>query len=131
MKYKQDHGFSLVECLVAITILGALIVPTCTSLLLSLRMNDKAESMLQAQLAVSSAVETLLAEGISKASGETDPYTTALLDGIAVEVHTFVPQELSGNGNPPYYTVTITSNAEQEVSVTMAIHAASGGDSSS
>ena len=64
MKRKHNEGFTLVELLVSIVILAAIVIPTCTSLVLSYRMNAKSEKMLQAQLAVSSAVEKLMAEGI-------------------------------------------------------------------
>lgn len=64
MKNKHNGGFTLVELLVSIVILAAIVLPTCTSLVLSYRMNAKSEALMQAQLAVSSAVETLMAEGI-------------------------------------------------------------------
>ena len=64
MNKKNTAGVSLVEVLVAIVILGILSAPVCTSLVLSTRMNVKATELLEAQLAVSSAVETLMAEGI-------------------------------------------------------------------
>lgn len=64
MKNKHDQGFSLVEILVAIVILAAFVVPTCSALVLTAKMNEKTDDMMKAQLAVSSAVETLMAEGI-------------------------------------------------------------------
>lgn len=64
MKNKHDQGFSLVEILVAIVILAAFVVPTCSALVLTAKMNEKTDAMMKAQLAVSSAVETLMAEGI-------------------------------------------------------------------
>ena len=64
MKNKQEGGFSLIEVVLAMVILALIVVPTCTSLVLSFRVNAKADAMLQAQLAVSSAVEQLMAEGI-------------------------------------------------------------------
>ena len=60
---KRNGGFSLIETLVSIVILGAMVVPTCTALVMTVKLNDKTEKMLQAQLAVSSAVETLMASG--------------------------------------------------------------------
>jgi prepilin-type N-terminal cleavage/methylation domain-containing protein len=61
---KHNEGFSLVELLVSIVILAAIVIPTCTSLVLSYRLNAKSRDMMQAQLAVSSTVETLMAQGI-------------------------------------------------------------------
>lgn len=67
MKNKQDGGFSLIEVVLAMVILALIVVPTCSSLVLSYRVNAKADAMLQAQLAVSSAVEKLMADGINDA----------------------------------------------------------------
>jgi len=64
MKNKHDQGFSLVEILVAIVILTAFVVPTCSALVMTAKMNEKTDDLMKAQLAVSSAVETLMAEGI-------------------------------------------------------------------
>lgn len=72
MKRRHNEGFTLVEMLVSIVILAAIVIPTCTSLVLSYRLNAKARDMMQAQLAVSSAVETLMAKGI------TDEYLDSL-----------------------------------------------------
>lgn len=62
-KHNQTAGFSLIEVLVAITILGLVVVPIGSSLVLSFRLNARSGDTLQAQLAVSSAVETIMAEG--------------------------------------------------------------------
>ena len=50
MKNKYNAGFSLIEVLVAIVILAAIVIPTCSSLVLSHRMNAKTEELMQAQL---------------------------------------------------------------------------------
>ena len=95
MKGKNNAGFSLIEVLVAIAILAGILVPACSSLVLSLRMNAKAEALLNARIAVSSAVETLMAKGVDDDSvayvEENYPvYVTCTLDeeahGYAVEV---------------------------------------------
>lgn len=62
---KWNAGYTLIEVLVAISILGIIVSPVCANLVMSLRVNNKTDEMLQAQLAVSSAVETLMAEGIA------------------------------------------------------------------
>ena len=69
MKHNND-GFSLVEIVAAIAILGIFFGTACSGLVLGLRMNEKTDAMLQAQLAVSSAVETLMAEGIASENGK-------------------------------------------------------------
>lgn len=65
MNVKDNKGFSLVELLVAIVIMAAFVIPTCSAFVLTARMNNKTDEMMQAQLAVSSAVETLMAKGIT------------------------------------------------------------------
>lgn len=66
-KHNQTDGFSLVEVVVAITILGFVVVPMMSGLLFSYRLNQRSDDKLQAQLAVSSAVETIMAEGYNPA----------------------------------------------------------------
>ena len=63
MKGKRNEGFTLLETLIAIVVLGIVVVPTCSSMILSFRINAKADQLLHDQLAVSSVVETLMAEG--------------------------------------------------------------------
>ena len=75
MKQKHNEGFSLIETVVAIAILGLVVIPCCSGLLMSIRINEKAQQMMQAQLAVSSAVETLMAEGITAAHENYDQIT--------------------------------------------------------
>lgn len=64
MKNKNDQGFSLIEILVAIVILTAIVVPTCSALVMTNEMNNRSDELMKAQLAVSSAVEILMAEGL-------------------------------------------------------------------
>ena len=66
-KYNQTEGFSLVEVMVSIAILGFVVVPMLTGLLFSYRLNQRSNEKLQAQLAVSNAVETIMAEGFNSA----------------------------------------------------------------
>ena len=66
MRMKNNGGFSLMEVLVAIVLLAALVIPTCTGLTLSLRMNARSQELMHAQLTVSSAVESMMATGITE-----------------------------------------------------------------
>lgn len=66
MKQKHNGGFTLIEVMVAIAILGIVVVPILSGLETSLRLNKRTEALLQAQLTVSSAVEQLMAEGITE-----------------------------------------------------------------
>ncbi len=67
MKKKHDGGYTLIELLVSMVLLAAVVLPACTGLILSHRMNAKTDALLQAQLAVSTTVETLMAQGITRA----------------------------------------------------------------
>lgn len=99
---KHNGGYSLVEILIAMALLAIITIPTCTSLVLSVRINAGTDKMLKAQLAVSSTVEILMAEGI----GGVD-YANRFDD---VEVKT----EEDGQG----YWVTVTSTVDESVTVT-------------
>ena len=118
---KNNEGFSLVEVLLAMVLLAAIVIPTCTSLVLSFRMNAKAEALMQAQLAVSSAVETLMAEGITGINNE--DY------GKSDDVDRFpdvVIKTTKDVDADPYFRVVVTDN-NGLVSVTTYIHAGKGG----
>lgn len=139
MKNKHNGGYTLVELLVSIVILAAIVLPTCTSLVLSYRMNAKTEDLMQAQLAVSSAVETLMAEGITdefvaavSASQEGTEAVTAteennaetqLIEGICDEFPglRFILQEQVG-----YYDITVMDE-DGLVEVKTSIRVAKGG----
>jgi prepilin-type N-terminal cleavage/methylation domain-containing protein len=97
---KRNGGFTLLETMVAIVILGAMVVPTCTALVMSIRINDKTEKMLQAQLAVSSAVEQLMAEGIN-AERANDPFTKEKGYVVIVETKTNHEGESATQETPP------------------------------
>jgi prepilin-type N-terminal cleavage/methylation domain-containing protein len=64
VKNKQEGGFSLIEVVVGIAVLGLVTAPVCASLLLSVRMNSHSQALMNARLQASGVVETLLAEGI-------------------------------------------------------------------
>lgn len=105
MKSKFNGGYSLIEILIAMAVLGIVMIPATSALLTAHRMNAKAEAMLQAQLQVSSAVETLMAKGISQ---ECNKDRTKCSDvEISAELVT----------DKPYYKVTVTSKEEPSVSI--------------
>ena len=112
MKRKNNEGFSLVEILVAMAILAAAVIPACSSLILSHRLNAKTDSLLQEQLAVSSAVETLMAEGIDATNNNYENR----FEGVTVTV----------TQNGAYYNVVFVANADEDVRVETAIRAKGG-----
>lgn len=112
MKRKHNGGYSLIEVLIAMAVLGIITVPTTSALLTAHRMNVKAEQMLEAQLDVSSAVETLMATGVVN----NHDYGTEQVD-VTVE---------TVDGVVSYYKVTVKSNVNdmEDVSVTTYIRKA-------
>ena len=103
MKGKQNGGFTLVEVLVAMAILTSIVIPVCSSLVLSTRIDAKAEAVLQARLAVSSALETLMAEGIDpERIDESGNYD--LGDGQEEALYIQVENE----DDAPYYNVEVS-----------------------
>lgn len=90
-KHNQTEGFSLVEVMVSIAILGLVAVPMLTGLLFSFRLNQRSDEKLQAQLAVSNAVETIMAEGFNEdwceetQDEEADRWYSTRFPSVAVE----------------------------------------------
>lgn len=113
MKHRNNGGFSLVEMLVAIVILGLITVPMLSGMVVAMKTIARSEDMMKAQLAVSSAVETLMAEGIPSGTVATPDYGKT------------IKTDASGNpvkdeeGNPvivddfPTVTVEITPDASK------------------
>ena len=113
MHKKQDGGFSLIEVVLAMVILALIVVPTCTSLVLSFRVNAKAEAMLQAQLAVSSAVEQLMASGIQEESiveNEGDHYGIIFNDNGSIKDDSFPNVKIWIERDENCYKVVVTDN---------------------
>ena len=108
MKLKNNAGYSLVEVVVAIAILALIIVPVSTGMVTAFKMNAKAEQLMQAELAVSSAVESLMAKGI-----DGKPIAAEEYPGVTIKT------DLSDDGL--YYEVTVKSDT---VEVTTYIRAA-------
>jgi prepilin-type N-terminal cleavage/methylation domain-containing protein len=125
-KKENNAGYSLIEVLAAILLLGILSVPLCNNLVLGHRMNLKSQQLLQAQLEVSAAVEQLMAEGID---GKSDNYDWRIPKGETeakdcfpkVTVVTAVPEGMEEE-TAPYFLVTVESN-DKSVSVTTTIRA--------
>lgn len=61
---KKIAGFSLIEVIVGIAVLGLVTIPICASLVLSVRINGRSRELMNAQLEAVSVVETLMESGI-------------------------------------------------------------------
>ena len=116
MKHKHNAGYSLVETVVAIAILAIIVTPISTGMVLAFKMNAKTEQLMQAELAVSSAVETLMAEGITEAKDNYDIAEDNTDRFPDVTVNTSKEDE-----NNPYYKVVVT---HEKLSVTTYIREA-------
>ena len=115
-KYNQTEGFSLVEVMVSIAILGFVAVPMFTGLLFSYRLNQRSDEKLQAQLAVSNAVETIMAEGFNEAWYDEN-------EGCSDELHyhkRFSDIKVSGtkNSGEAAYAITVKSETFSDICVT-------------
>ena len=118
-KHNSTAGFSLIEVLVAITILGLVVVPIGSSLVLSFRLNARSEQMLQAQLAVSSAVETIMAEGLDEdavAEDDDNAYSKRFPDVTVAII----------NHDQAAYKISVESNDHEAVSVTTYVREGGG-----
>lgn len=103
----SSAGFSLIEVVVSIAILGMAVIPISGGMVLSHRLNARSEQVLQARLEVSGAVEALMAEGIAE-DAEEDDYSAHFPSVTVVLGHP------DPNGAVP---VTVTSKMERDVSV--------------
>ena len=114
-------GSTLVEVVVAITILGLVCAPICSSLVLAARVNARSEQVMAAQLSVSSAVERLMAEGVAtvETKDDKDYVTQPKFDNITVEV-------TGGSKGDGYYEITVY-DADAIAVVETAVKANPGG----
>lgn len=91
----------------AITILGLVCAPICSSLVLAARVNQRSSQVMAAQLSVSNAVEQLMAEGITE--GKNAANQTVYLptfDGVTVEV-------TGGGIDAGYYAITVYDGTDE------------------
>ena len=91
-------GFSLVEIIVAIAVLGLISAPVCASLVLAGRINAHSRAVMEAQLEVRTAVETLMEAGIEEAE---EDYRSGDFPGVTVTTALAGPED-------PYYSVTVS-----------------------
>ncbi len=109
-KFKERCGAALLEVLISIAILGLLTVPISSGIMMSLHINAKSDDIMQAKLAVSSAVETIMAEGV-------EPYLSDDKRNSFPDV--VIPEGVELEDG--YWTLTVQSKYFDDISVKMHI----------
>lgn len=94
---QRTAGFTLVEIIVAIAIMGLVTAPICASLVLAGRLNARGRAVMEAELNVRSAVETLMEAGVQ------NPVQTFSNVKVVAE---------KDNPDDPYYKVTVSDAVE-------------------
>lgn len=95
---ERTAGFSLLEVVVAIAIIGLISAPICSSLILAGRINAHSQAVMEAHLNVRAAVETLMQDGVTEAN---DNYRAEAFPNVTVKTE----KEHDGD---PYYRVTVS-----------------------
>lgn len=93
---ERTAGFSLLEVVVAIAIIGLISAPICSSLILAGRINAHSQAVMEAHLNVRTAVETLMQDGVTQPS-----------DNYRAEAFLNVTVKTVKDGDNPYYRVTV------------------------
>lgn len=110
---ERTAGFSLLEVVVAIAIIGLISAPICSSLILAGRINAHSQAVMEAHLNVRTAVETLMKDGVTE---ERDEYRKKDFPKVKIET-----EEVKGK---PYYHVTVKDrHTEPLVKVETYVHA--------
>lgn len=95
---ERTAGFSLLEVVVAIAIIGLISAPICSSLILAGRINAHSQAVMEAHLNVRTAVETLMKDGVTEAS---DNYRADEFPNVTIETK-------KDHDSDPYYHVTVS-----------------------
>lgn len=106
---ERTAGFSLLEVVVAIAILGLVSAPICTSLILAGRINAHSQVVMEAHLNVRTAVEILMQDGVTEKS---DEYRKDEFPNVKI---TTEKEHLSD----PYYHVTVSDRRTEPPLVTV------------
>lgn len=106
---ERTAGFSLLEVVVAIAILGLVSAPICSSLILAGRINAHSQAVMEAHLNVRTAVEILMQDGVTEKS---DEYRKDEFPNVKI---TTEKEHLSD----PYYHVTVSDRRTEPPLVTV------------
>ena len=94
---ERTAGFSLLEVVVAIAIIGLISAPICTSLILAGRINAHSQAVMESHLNVRTAVETLMKDGVT---AESKNYRADEFPNVTIKT--------KKDGENPYYHVTVS-----------------------
>lgn len=94
---ERTAGFSLLEVVVAIAIIGLISAPICSSLILAGRINAHSQAVMEAHLNVRTAVETLMKDGVT---AESNNYRAGAFPNVTIKT--------VKDGENPYYRVTVS-----------------------
>lgn len=97
---ERTAGFSLLEVVVAIAIIGLISAPICSSLILAGRINAHSQAVMEAHLNVRTAVETLMKDGVTE---ENNKYRERDFSNVTIKTK-------KGPDGDPYYRVTVKDN---------------------
>ena len=111
---ERTAGFSLLEVVVAIAIIGLISAPICSSLILAGRINAHSQAVMEAHLNVRTAVETLMKDGVTEAS---PVYRERDFSNV-----TIITEK---DGDNPYYRVTVSDKPTKLVTVKTYVRAVS------
>lgn len=103
---ERTAGFSLLEVVVAIAIIGLISAPICSSLILAGRINAHSQAVMEAHLNVRTAVETLMKDGVTEANAA---HYAEKFPNV-----TIIPEKVEGK---PYYHVTVSDEPTKLVTV--------------
>ena len=96
---ERTAGFSLLEVVVAIAIIGLISAPICSSLILAGRINAHSQAVMEAHLNVRTAVETLMKDGVTE---ENNKYRERDFPNVTVKT--------VKDSTNPYSLVTVKDN---------------------
>lgn len=99
---ERTAGFSLLEVVVAIAIIGLISAPICSSLILAGRINAHSQAVMEAHLNVRTAVETLMKDGVTMKGDDMTKPSADDFPNVTID-----PKKVEGK---PYYRVTVKDN---------------------